>query len=463
MKTNFLIVTLIVLLSCACQPARKSPESKSSTNHRLMVLAPGHFHADLLQKNMLPGVSDSVFVYAPEGFELTQYINRIESYNQRETDPTSWKEVLYTGSDYLQQMIAQKKGDIVVIAGNNQNKTDYIVQSVKAGLNVLADKPMAINGKQFELLANAFEEANRNGVMLYDIMTERFDVLNEIERVIIHDKKLFGEMEQGSKEKPAVELESVHHFFKTVSGKTLIRSPWYYDVEQQGEGIVDVTTHLIDIVNWKCFPETVLSYQKDVEMVSATRFPTVLTQEQFFRSTQLNQFPPYLEKYVKDSKLNVYSNGTIQYKIKGINVAIRVVWNYEAPQGSGDTFSSTIKGTKALCQIVQDQKQGSVTQLYVSPAEGVNVSDFELHLANRVKDLQNAYPSLTMVKEGDRYRLDVPASMRDGHEEHFSKVAKQYFGFLQKGSMPEWETSYMLTKYYITTSALEMAKKSGTR
>ena len=36
------------------------------------------------------------------------------------------------------------KNNIVVLAGNNREKTRYILESVKAGLHVLADKPMAI-------------------------------------------------------------------------------------------------------------------------------------------------------------------------------------------------------------------------------------------------------------------------------------------------------------------------------
>ncbi|MFQ8805711.1 MAG: putative oxidoreductase C-terminal domain-containing protein [Alistipes indistinctus] len=34
----------------------------------------------------------------------------------------------------------------------------------------------------------------------------------------------------------------------------MTRPAWYYDVTQQGEGIADVTTHLIDLAAWKCFP-----------------------------------------------------------------------------------------------------------------------------------------------------------------------------------------------------------------
>ncbi|MDD2250868.1 MAG: putative oxidoreductase C-terminal domain-containing protein, partial [Candidatus Cloacimonetes bacterium] len=48
---------------------------------------------------------------------------------------------------------------------------------------------------------------------------------------------------------------------------------------------------------------------------------------------------------------------------------------------------------------------------------------------------------------------------RKGHEDYFGMVAQRYFSFLVNRNMPEWEISNMIAKYYITTTALEMAKK----
>ncbi len=98
-------------------------------------------------------------------------------------------------------------------------------------------------------------------------MTERYDILNIIEKELLQKTELFGELQKGSPENPSVTMESVHHFFKNVSGKPLIRPAWYYDTEQQGEGIADVTTHLIDLVNWQCFPDETIRYQSDVKVM----------------------------------------------------------------------------------------------------------------------------------------------------------------------------------------------------
>lgn len=73
-------------------------------------------------------------------------------------------------------MKRDKIGDVVVLAGNNKKKTDYIYQSIDASLHVLSDKPMAINKEGFEELRRAFELAEDKGVLLYDIMTERYNI-----------------------------------------------------------------------------------------------------------------------------------------------------------------------------------------------------------------------------------------------------------------------------------------------
>lgn len=454
---------LCSLISCYLTAGAKSPVNEFSGKKgevKLLLLDPGHFHADLLQKTSNARINDSVYVYAPLGTELTQHMQRIASYNKRQDHPTTWKESVYKGEDFFSKMLSDKQGNVVVLAGNNRKKSDYIHQSVQAGYNVLADKPMAINKEQFEQLKQSFAIARKKGVLLYDLMTERYDILNIIEKELIANKALFGTLERGTKAQPAVSVESVHHFYKNVSGNALIRPAWYYDVEQQGEGIVDVTTHLIDIVNWQCFPNVALDYTKDVSLQSATHWTTDLTLQQFSLSTQLNHFPEYLNKYVYGDFLKVYANGEISYRIKGVNIALKVVWNFEAPKGSGDTYSSVISGSRATCMILQNKEQAFVPQLYIQKAANVSRKTFDKALDKAIKQLQLTYPFISLKTEDDKIRIDIPVEKREGHEAHFAKVAEKYFDFLALRNMPDWEVPNMLTKYYITTEALKMAEST---
>ena len=312
------------MLSCSREPA----EETTSEMVELITLDPGHFHAALVQKSMYDGVDSIVHVYAPEGTDVQLHLNRIESFNTRAESPTRWQEEVYLGDDFFERMIADKSGNVVVLSGNNRKKTEYIMKSLEAGLNVLADKPMVINHSDFQLLTEAFEVADQKNLMLYDIMTERYEITTILQREFSLLKDVFGELEQGTPDQPAVTKESVHHFYKYVSGSVLTRPAWFMDVEQQGEGIVDVTTHLVDLIQWECFPEQVLSYMHDISVNSARRWTTDMTRSEFRAITGLNEFPDYLAKnVVNDSVLQVYCNGEINYQIRGIHAKVSVIWN----------------------------------------------------------------------------------------------------------------------------------------
>ncbi len=238
----------------------------ASNEVRLLTLAPGHFHAGLVQKFMYPQVDPVVHVYAPAGPDLQEHLKRIKGFNSRAEQPTHWEEKVYTGPDFLERMLSEKDGNVVVLAGNNAHKTEYIFRSVSAGFNVLADKPMAITPAGFDLLREAFTRAAANKVLLYDIMTERYEITSILQRELARMPELFGTLQKGTPEQPAVEMESVHHFFKEVAGKPLIRPAWFYDVRQQGESIPDVGTHLVDGVQWICFPDQALDWRKDIKV-----------------------------------------------------------------------------------------------------------------------------------------------------------------------------------------------------
>ena len=81
-------------------------------------------------------------------------------------------------------MLEHRPGNVVVISGNNARKADYIKQSVEAGLNVLADKPMVIDPEEYPMLEEAFHTAREKGVLLYDIMTERYEITTMIQGVV---------------------------------------------------------------------------------------------------------------------------------------------------------------------------------------------------------------------------------------------------------------------------------------
>jgi predicted dehydrogenase len=425
---------------------------------KLMTLDPGHFHAALVQKTMYDMVSPVVHVYAPEGPELKSHMNLVESYNNRSDNPTSWESKIYTGADYFQKMLSEKPGNVMVVAGNNAKKTDYILETVTEGIHVLADKPMVISPEDFIKLEQAFKVAEENGVMLYDIMTERYEITTILQREMSRIPEVFGSLQPGTPEEPAITKESIHHFSKIVSGSPLKRPAWFFDVKQQGEGIVDVTTHLVDLIQWEAFPDVILQ-KGDVEIVSARRWTTDLTRDMFNKVTQLEQYPEYLHKDVENDVLKVYSNGEINYRLKGIHAKVSVIWNFEAPQGTGDTHYSIMRGTGCDLEIRQGEQEKYTPTLYVTPANGQDLNIFASNLENAVtQKLAGLYPGVTLNKVEDKlWVVNIPAVHRVGHEAHFGQVTEKFLRYLASGQMPEWEVPNMIVKYYTTTEGIKAA------
>lgn len=443
----------------ACQSSNTTNQvATDSTTVKLITLDPGHFHAALVQKTANPDIDSVVHVYAPGGPELDAHLGLIKQYNERAEDPTHWKEEVYTGSDYLEKMLADKKGNVVVLAGNNRQKTDYIQKAVAAGIHVLGDKPMAITPANFTLLEQAFTEAAAKNVLLYDIMTERSEITNLLQRELAHIPTVFGEQQKGTAKDPGVVIESVHFFYKFVSGKALTRPTWFFDPAQQGEAIADVGTHLIDLVQWACFPDSIIDYKKDIQVNAARLWPTPVTLSQFTAITKKDSFPDFLKgDVVKDSILQTHANGEINYTLKGVHVKMIARWDYKAPEGSGDTHYSLLRGSLANLEIKQGKEENYQPTLYVRPLK--NDAAYAQALQQAIDALQGRYAGVGIEKVTNGYKVIIPQTFKTGHEAHFGEVMQRFLQYLKAGKLPDWEVPGMLAKYYTATKGLEIATR----
>ena len=422
----------------------------------LITLDPGHFHASLVQKFMYGDVDSVVNVFAPAGDDVNQHLMRIEAFNKRGENPTHWVEKVYTGPDFLERMLASKPGNVVVIAGNNARKMEYIQRSIDAGLNVLADKPMVRTPADLVKLEATFKAAKARHVLLYDIMTERSEITTQLQRELSMLPGLFGTLQKGTPDNPAITKVSVHHFSKIVAGAPLKRPEWFFDVRQEGEGIVDVTTHLVDLVQWEAFPDKTIE-RSDVTMLKARRSATPITLAQFSQVTGATAFPAYLQRDVKNGVLQVLSNGEMTYRVKGVHAKVSVTWNFEAPEGTGDTHFSVMRGTKASLVIRQGAAQNFKPALYIERNPSVPASQFDAAVLTALMSLQERFSGVGVRREGDVWAVTVPGSYDVGHEAHFAEVTNRFLGYLRGGQMPAWEVPNMLTKYATIMKAYTMS------
>jgi predicted dehydrogenase len=422
---------------------------------KLITLDPGHFHAALVQKEMYPRVSRRVAVYGPLGPDLLAHLNRIAQFNWRKDNPTSWELDVHCSAGFLAEMTASRPGTVVVLAGRNHNKLRYIEAAVEAGLNVLADKPWVISSKELGRLGNVLNAAELRGVVAYDIMTERYEITSILQRELVQARDIFGEQVPGSPGDPCVRMHSVHHISKLVAGASLTRPAWFFDIGIQGEGLSDVGTHLVDLVQWTLFPEQAIDHRTELTITGATRWPTELTAAQFRHVTGEPDFPPALAASVNEGQFRFYCNNRVDYVIRDLHVELSAVWNFAAPASAGDTHFAAYRGSRSRVEVRQGPEEGFRPELYVVPNPGSSIA---AALDRMVGDWQSRWPEVAVEHGGAFSRITIPERYRVGHEAHFAQVARQFFAYLRhEERMPSWEKPNMLAKYFVTTRGVEQA------
>ena len=426
---------------------------------RLMTWNPGHFHAALVQKEIFEGVSPIVHVFAPLGPDLLNHLGRIAGFNSRKHHPTNWELEVHASDDSLARMLERKPGNVVVISGRNRGKIDAIVSALGAGLHVLADKPWVIDPADLPKLARALELARTNRLVALDIMTERFEVTARLLRALVHDEEVFGTIDPGTPDHPGVFMESEHYLYKYVAGVPLRRPPWFFDVEQQGEGLSDVGTHLVDLVPWVLFPGQAVGIE-EIELGRATRAPTILSRMMFQRVTGEADFPPDLERRLVSGQLLYHCNTTLAYALRGVHVWLNIGWSFEAGPTQGDRHFSRFAGTRAAIEVRQGEHEQFRPEVYVVPRDPAWAVETGDAVAQWLTREAGRFPGVRLEREGKIFRLEIPDELRVGHEAHFREVLQLFLDYHRDPSrVPAWEEPNMNAKYFVTTNGVRLARE----
>jgi predicted dehydrogenase len=287
-----------------------------------------------------------------------------------------------------------------------------------------------------------------------DIMTERHEIANRVQRALMGRAEIFGALRDDGGH-PAIAMKSTHHLYKTVNGRPLIRPAWYFDVAAQGEGIVDVTTHLVDLVQWLMGGEA-FDYARDVELTAARQWPTRVPLPVYTQITGMNSFDPKLSEYVADGALDYLCNASLSYRLRGMPVQIESVWALEIPQGGGDLHWCIARGEKADLVVDQSAATRFVPELFVHPTASSERYAIALGLA--VAALQPKFPGLAVdPADAGAFHIRIPQTLRTTHEQHFAAVLDQFLGLAAGGDPPPNLIPDLICKYTLLARASELS------
>lgn len=423
----------------------------AADKHTLVVLDPGHFHAALSLRKPHPRLNDDVHVFAADGPDVDAFLGIVQSFNQRAQAPTRWKLHVHRGADPLARLRAQRPGDVAIVAGRNDRKMDWIAALHADGFHVLGDKPWVIGADQLPKL----RAATAGPPLAMDIMTERHEAATRLQKALMARPEVFGTLRIDG-EGPAIDLRSVHHLFKLVNGKPLVRPAWYFDPAVQGEGITDVNTHLADLAQWMTGGDEPFDYDRDVALSDARQWPTAVPRPVFSRITGLADFPAALRAHVAGDALQYLCNARLSYRLRGIPVRIESLWHLAIPEGGGDTHYAAVRGTRADLVIDQWQATGFATRLSVDPVRPD--PQFASRLAAALEELRGEFPGVEVASEAGRLHLAIPAALRTTHEEHFAMVLDEFLGLVDGAPMPCTLRPNLVAKYTLLVRARELAQ-----
>ncbi len=138
-----------------------------------------------------------------------------------------------------------------------------------------------------------------------------------------------------------------------------------------------------------------------------------------------------------------------------------ILWNWEAPEGSGDVYEAAFRGTRSRVEIRQGKPENFRPELYVAPETAANADEVYAALRKKIEALQREWPGVGMAVRGHEAQIVIPDKYRVGHEAHFAQVTNAFFKYLKDpAALPAWEKSNMLVKYFISTRGVELSNQS---
>lgn len=415
--------------------------------HRLAFLDPGHFHAALTLRSANPRIHPTVHVYAPLGPDLEAFLALVRGFNDRAEAPTNWDLQVHAGEDSLDRLIAERSGDCVVLACRNDRKIVALDRLHQAGFPVLADKPWVTGPAALDALTRITAAPP----VAKDMITAPYDGLIRLRTLIAGTPSVFGTL-TGS---PAIAFDSVHHLVKQVSGKTLKRPPWYYDVRLQGDGIVDIHSHMVDQAQILIAPERIWDFDRDMVIDGARRWTTPVPLALYQDSTGEDAFPDALRDVIRDGVLALACNGEITYRLLGHAVHQRATWEPREPAGGGDTMQVTVRGSGATVIMRQGPESGGKPELHLQPSAQ---DAFDTRIRDALPAWRESFPGLEIESSALGFQLLPPARLLPGHEAHFAMLLDRFLDLVEGGPPPALAPANR-ARYTLLAKAQEMASQ----
>ena len=275
-----------------------------------------------------------------ENVEITAFCNRSLEKAERAAREFG-AEVARVYTDY-QKLLQDEQLDLVHICTPNNSHAEISIAALKAGKDVMCEKPMALNYKEAQKMYQTAEKTGRKLSVSYQ---NRFKAENQLFKEIVESGKL-GKI----------------YYAKSLAVRRRGVPTWGYflDKEIQGGGpLIDIGTHSLDLTLW-----LLDNYQPKVVLASVFN-------EMAGESSEANYFGPWQEKdfEVEDSAVAhiIMENGT--------SIILECSWALNTPEEHD--IKTVLSGRKAGADNINGlrlngERAGRLFKEEISPAKAAN-------------------------------------------------------------------------------------------
>ena len=223
--------------------------------------------------------------------------------------------------------------------------------------------------------------------------------------------------------------------------------------------MADVGTHLADLALWFIAPDQPVDHRADIRVLDADRWPLVLSEDQFRFVTLLPGYPPELAHRMVEGQLYYAGNNSATFAVRGVHVRLTTKWEFESAPGGGDTHNAAAHGTRPTIAIRHEP--GQRPELFVTPVDPADHADLARDADREVCRPRSGISPISRSRIAARkLRIVIPDDLRTGHESHFAAVMDEYARYFHTPrAVPAWERPNLLAKYFITTKAVELARR----
>ena len=271
----------------------------------------------------------------------------------------------------------------------------------------------------------------------------------------------------------------MHHLAKIVNGAPLVRPEWYYDTRVQGNGLVDITSHMCDQVQWMLASapgSADYDYAADVKLSSAQTSDTEVPLSLFADNTGASEFPGWAAAMLRPSDpegsgplwaggedeavLPLAANGVLEYSLRGVSVRHTAEWRPREPVGGGDLHSSTLRGTVCEVTVGCGPETNYKQELALRPLPE-HVESFGAALEAAVERWQAKFEGVGAQAVADgSWILTIPTAISPSHEEHFAMVMEEFLDYIGGDGWPSSLTAAIRMRYTLLANAHALGEQS---